>query len=116
MPRSGVHTANGSTLSILSLLEFGLGIKKERQKETEHQHNEFMKVNVNAHAALCCSLSELSHHIYDMGKKRGKDKNDNQNVQPVSLFPPSLPPLFIIISLCRNVRSQKLPDRALVHF
>lgn len=52
-PRSRVHTATGSTVS---LLEFGFGIKKERKKETEHQHNEFKKVNVNAHAALCCSL------------------------------------------------------------
>lgn len=63
---------------------------KERKKETEHQHNEFKKVNVNAHAALCCSLCELSHHIYDMEKRGEKDKNDNQNVRPVSLFPPSL--------------------------
>lgn len=81
----------------------------------EHQHNKFKKVNVNAHAALCCSLCELSDHIYDMEKRGKKDKNENQNVRPVSLFPPSLP-LFIVISLCRNVHSQKLPDRALVHF
>lgn len=28
-----VHSANGSSVSILSLLEFGHGIKKERKKE-----------------------------------------------------------------------------------
>lgn len=51
----------------------------------------------------------LSKHIYDMGGEK-RDKNENQNVRPVSVspFPPSL--------LQRNVHSQQLPDCALVHF
>ncbi len=49
------------------------------------------------------------------GGKKTKTRTRMCGQCPCS-HPPSFLPLFIVISLCRNVRSQKLPDRALVHF